>query len=239
MVELHFAGFYEGSQSVDWHQHETGEFVYQQCGVCRHRLPNAPEMETRPGDLLYIPAGMPHHQTSVEYAETIYVGFSAPHGTAAEASVLSDPFTGKWMVLLHEAWLSSHPARLPMLTAAMEMLLALWCREETEHALPPNLRTAKRCMDERLGQGITPVEAARRCGMSPSYFSARFREFFGETPIQYLTRKRLELAARLLANPYTDLERIARQCGYRDANYLARRFRAAHGCSPSEYRKGL
>lgn len=56
---------------------------------------------------------------------------------------------------------------------------------------------------------------------------------------QWIIGERLELARRMLADP-RHAERtigwIARACGFRDASHFTRRFRAAYGVGPSEWR---
>jgi transcriptional regulator GlxA family with amidase domain len=50
---------------------------------------------------------------------------------------------------------------------------------------------------------------------------------------------RLKRAARLLADSHLSIKEIAPATGFQDANYFARVFRAAYGCSPSEYRRSI
>ncbi len=75
-------------------------------------------------------------------------------------------------------------------------------------------------------QGLTPVQLTRR-----------FNAAFGITPIDFLTKLRLERACRLLSDTRETLEQIASQCGYESGFYLSRLFRNRKGMSPSEYRR--
>ena len=45
-------------------------------------------------------------------------------------------------------------------------------------------------------------------------------------------------ARRLLADPELTVATVAGRVGYPDAGYFVRRFRAAHGCPPQEWRRG-
>ena len=57
-------------------------------------------------------------------------------------------------------------------------------------------------------------------------------------PMEYLTRRRLEAAARLLlGQPQSSVTEIAFRCGFQSSQYFARAFRERHGHSPSEHRK--
>ena len=53
-----------------------------------------------------------------------------------------------------------------------------------------------------------------------------------------IRRRRLERAARLLANqaPHTHVDRVAQDCGFGSAEYFSRAFRREFGLSPRAYR---
>ncbi len=75
--------------------------------------------------------------------------------------------------------------------------------------------------------------------MSRSRFSVRFRELVGESPISYLTARRMELAAERLRQGYIRLSDVAELVGYGSDKIFARAFRRWAGVSPSEYLRGL
>jgi AraC family L-rhamnose operon regulatory protein RhaS len=56
--------------------------------------------------------------------------------------------------------------------------------------------------------------------------------------VEYLTRRRLEAAARYLQDqPDASVTQIAFLCGFQSSQYFARVFRERLGESPSEHRK--
>jgi len=64
-----------------------------------------------------------------------------------------------------------------------------------------------------------------------------FREYFGETPIQMLTRRRLELAMeRLTSNPEMSLSEVAVSSGYSSQAVFNRQFLRLTGKTPSQFR---
>ena len=75
-------------------------------------------------------------------------------------------------------------------------------------------------------------------GISIRYLHWRFKQS-DETVIQYLTRKRIELAQLLLTtsskNLYSVTE-VAFMCGFNDSTHFSRRFKQHVGISPSSYR---
>jgi AraC-like DNA-binding protein len=76
---------------------------------------------------------------------------------------------------------------------------------------------------------------AERVGMSRSVFALRFRETVGATPMEYLTRWRMLLAAERLKNSSDGLSGIAQSLGYESESAFGKAFRRVMGCSPRKY----
>lgn len=87
-------------------------------------------------------------------------------------------------------------------------------------------------------RNATLEEAARAVGMSPSYLSTYFRERTGEHFGDFLSRSRMEKAARLLAEPRSKVEAIATAVGYSSAKNFSRAFKNFYRVTPREYRLG-
>ena len=89
------------------------------------------------------------------------------------------------------------------------------------------------------GRQRTLAEVARLAGYSASYVTHRFRQVYGMTPLAWVRRERMRLAARLLSDhadaPIAD---IAARCGYRSQSLFGRHFRNAHGRTPRDFRHG-
>lgn len=76
---------------------------------------------------------------------------------------------------------------------------------------------------------------AERALMSRSSFAARFKETVGETPMEYLTRWRMLLAADRLENSGDPVFRVALSLGYESESAFGRAFKRVMGCSPRQY----
>jgi AraC-like DNA-binding protein len=85
------------------------------------------------------------------------------------------------------------------------------------------------------GHPWTLESLAERVGMSRSVFALRFRETVGATPMEYLTRWRMLLAADRLKNPSDGLSAIAHSLGYESESAFGKAFRRVMGCSPRQY----
>lgn len=80
------------------------------------------------------------------------------------------------------------------------------------------------------------LQALAECvGMSRSVFALRFRRIVGATPLEYLTRWRMLLAADRLKNSSDGLSTIAQSLGYDSESAFGKAFRRVMGCSPKQY----
>jgi len=92
-------------------------------------------------------------------------------------------------------------------------------------------------MHEQPAHDWTVDELARRSAMSRSGFAARFSELLGESPVQYLTRWRLQLASQRLRDGDQTLAEIAAAVGYTAEAAFSRAFKREVGKSPAQYRR--
>lgn len=99
----------------------------------------------------------------------------------------------------------------------------------------PQLARAICAMHADPARRWTLAELASLAGMSRSVFAARFRDRVGETPLAYLTRWRMMLAADRLATTRDTLVNTARALGYTSENAFNTAFRRVMGTSPRRY----
>jgi AraC-like DNA-binding protein len=85
------------------------------------------------------------------------------------------------------------------------------------------------------GRPWTLQSLAECVGLSRSVFALRFRETVGTTPMEYLTRWRMLLAADRLENSSDGLSAIAQSLGYESESAFGKAFRRVMGCSPRRY----
>lgn len=78
---------------------------------------------------------------------------------------------------------------------------------------------------------------AYRVGASRSAFAERFVRLVGQTPMQYLTFWRMQLARTLLAESRLSTAAIAERVGYRSEASFGKAFKKATGTGPGAYRR--
>ena len=80
---------------------------------------------------------------------------------------------------------------------------------------------------------------AQAVGTSRTVLSERFAHFLGESPINYLSRWRLQLAAQLLQGDRKTMLQVAMDVGYGSEAAFSRAFKREFGLPPAQYRKTL
>lgn len=87
-----------------------------------------------------------------------------------------------------------------------------------------------------LDQEVRIEDMSRRANLSPSRFSAVFKEQYGVTPHRYLLDMRISHACELLRNTDLSQEQIAAYCGFADVHHFSKSFRKKMGLPPGRYR---
>jgi AraC family transcriptional regulator len=111
-------------------------------------------------------------------------------------------------------------------------------RRSSYGALAPwQMKRVVETVDANPGASHTISMLAQGCGLSSSYFARAFRETTGLAPHQWLTRRRIEHACRLLAQTRMELSEIALACGFVDQSHFSRVFARQEKRSPGKWRR--
>lgn len=80
-------------------------------------------------------------------------------------------------------------------------------------------------------------ELASLCGLSKFYFIKLFKKNIGLAPHEYYTKLIMDKSSNLLLNTNSNINEIAKLCGFEDALYFGKKFKKYMGMSPRAYRK--
>jgi AraC-like DNA-binding protein len=171
--------------------------------------------------VLHVPAGLPRSDGAV----TATLGLLAlelgghPPGSRAAVGRLID------VMLIHvmREWL-----RMQEGDADAGWLLAL---------RDPVVAGAVNCIHSRPDEPWTVDLLAREVSVSRATLARRFAELVGETPLGYLTRWRMDLAAQRLRDTDDTIAAISLAVGYRSEYAFARAFTRHRGLAPGRYRR--
>ena len=101
----------------------------------------------------------------------------------------------------------------------------------------PHVGRALGLLHAEPGRAWTVDELARESALSRSALAERFAGLVGESPMQYLTRWRLALAAQMLRAGRETIARIAARSGYESEAAFSRAFKREFGAPPASWRR--
>jgi AraC family transcriptional regulator len=105
-----------------------------------------------------------------------------------------------------------------------------------ERLVPRRIRRVTDYIRANLAGDLSISELAAQAGLSSFHFARVFRRETGEAPHQFVSRLRLEEAARLLrATDHTVLQ-IAIAVGFENASHFSVQFKRDYGVTPLAYR---
>ena len=99
-----------------------------------------------------------------------------------------------------------------------------------------DLRRARDHIDRNYAAALDLDSLAAVAGVSKYHFVRCFEAAYGETPIRYVTRRRIERAQDLLRNANLTVTEICMAVGFASLGSFSSRFRELVGESPSVYR---
>ena len=99
------------------------------------------------------------------------------------------------------------------------------------------LRQARDLMDRHFAQPLDLARLAAESGFSKFHFARSFKHAYGETPAQYLTRRRVERAKDLLRHANLTVTEICMLVGFSSLGSFSSRFTELVGLSPSAYQR--
>lgn len=99
------------------------------------------------------------------------------------------------------------------------------------------MATVKNYMDKHYKEPIQISDLAQLSGMSISVFYRQFKNYFGVTPLQYITNKKVDEAKKLLLSTPLKIYDISYTVGYTDSYYFSRIFKRTVGISPQQFKE--
>jgi AraC family transcriptional regulator len=98
------------------------------------------------------------------------------------------------------------------------------------------LRRVIEFIEENLERDLRLAEIAGIAELSPFHFARSFKRATGSTPIQFLTRRRIDLAKRLLVEGELPIVEIGLHAGFKNQSHFTTLFRKITAMTPKAYR---
>lgn len=141
--------------------------------------------------------------------------------------------------ILDCANLSRDSARV--ISSRLTELLLLRIREDIRLGAQPQSeahRSYARCREfiqENHAALMSIAEVAAQCNLDAAYLSRLFKRYADETPLQFLTRLKMDHAAELILRSGCNVKQAAAIVGYEDPYHFSRVFKRVHGVAPGQF----
>lgn len=218
-----------------------------------------------PGQMLYIPAGVPYKLKS-KYLRAVVITFDMSSDeyepeerllpvvvecydpARAHLSRLLPPFDKRiklddmeadrdTFIRMSNIFTSAEGEYRSEISAMFKLILLKIGEMVEENALPARMVEAlDNYIRENCSDEISNTELGAIFGYHPFYISRVLKERKGMTLRQYIISYRLKAAKRMLELTDKSAAEIADETGFTDASYFAKSFKSAFGITPKEYR---
>ncbi len=217
-----------------------------------------------PGNLLYIPAGVPYLLKG-KYLRALVIGFDLVASekewekrgptpvtefdrTALDGIYFPAPFDKKillpdveserdGLLKMESIFTSGEGAYRAKISAMLKLLLLKIAESADENSLPARMvEELDAYIRDNRAEEISNTEIGAIFGYHPFYVSQMIKEKKGQTLRQYIISYRLRSAKRQLELTDKTTAEIAEDNGFTDASYFAKTFKSAFGMTPKEYR---
>lgn len=94
-------------------------------------------------------------------------------------------------------------------------------------------------IDENFRTDFPLTILAKQAEVTPQHLCRVFKETMNMRPLEYLTKRRLQEAKRLLQRTELPIAEIALQSGFPDAGYFSTVFKKYEGVTPMEYKRSI
>ena len=105
-----------------------------------------------------------------------------------------------------------------------------------ENEAPKWLKRIEEFLNEHFEDPITLDQLSQIAGVHGVHLIRTFRKFHGTTVGEYLRRRRIEFACKLLQSSKLSVTQVAIQAGFYDQSHFTRTFRSFVGLTPGQFR---
>ena len=98
-------------------------------------------------------------------------------------------------------------------------------------------RALKIIEKEYMDEELSLQSVSERLHISANYLGANIKKFYGDTFMNLLIQKRMDVALKLLWSGSSRIAEVSRRCGYADQSYFGYCFKKYYGKSPARMRQ--
>lgn len=241
MNDITYVGRFSLVQTVTRHAHESWEFVYCTYGEGTFLFDDG-TLAYREGDVVAIPPMVPHANTSAAGSRNIHINMSEPMLTMRLPTLITDDANRFLLDAFKAAYFhfySDRKERTALLASYGNLISCYLSAYQTTRHQPNVVEDIERSINSHCCDCDFELDTyLRSLPFSYDYLRKLFQKQLGVTPHQYLSERRLQLAAEALLNRGLNgsaVSDVAAMCGFHDPLYFSKIFKKKYGVAPSFY----
>ena len=223
------------------HCHDHWEIVLNVSGNGKTIIGDR-EYDFRPGTVLIVPPGVEHSKISEMGFEDVFFGIDSLNFDSRNKCIRVEDDEEKTIEMLIYAIIRVYHKRESNYAAILDTLAQSVCnlilsRSKTEGEKNDDVELfINDLIINYTDSDFTVGEAMSRTNYNKDHFRRVFKEYTGTTPVEYLTKLRINCAKNMLKNrDGRKIKEVAFESGFSDYLYFAKVFKKYTGKTPGEY----
>ena len=216
-------------------------FVFNISGRRDYCFSDGYVMSTSKNSLFYLPRGSSYEVKEIETGGCYAINFDADISDEPFCVNLKDSdMIKRRFKNACDQWKRSAGAQNSLAMVAIYSAIDALIKEMAQSYMSSSkyrlIESAVEKIDGEFLSGELSVSSlATDAGISEAYLRRIFMNRFGVSPKEYIIRKRMDYACRLLASRQFEVQTVAELCGYSEPCHFSREFKKRFGVSPNEY----
>lgn len=240
MNQIIYVGRHALTLTVSPHNHSSWELIYCTSGGGELIFADR-TLRYGMGDIAVIPPFLPHSNRSADGFTNIYLNLADSTLTGTEPRIIPADQNGFLLGAFTAAFYYYSGAlegRTLVLPIYGQLIAALLSTRRPEQERSEVVRKIEDSILQNYPDCAYDLNAClHSLPFNSEYVKKLFKKETGLTPLQYLTDKRLESAANILAinRGRRSISETAHLCGFNEPLYFSRLFKKKFGVSPRDY----
>lgn len=124
-----------------------------------------------------------------------------------------------------------------LLTQLLTQLLQCAANTAQPAQIPAIMERIRAYLTQAYQKNCTLSQLGARFGLSPCYLQRQFKQYYGQSPSEYLVFQRIVHAKELLRTTQKSISEVAYAVGFENPGYFSRLFKRSEALTPQEYRR--